>query len=232
MSERFEESGRTRIARRPQRARYDKASVFAVLDSALVAHIGYVNDGQPHVTASSFWREGDTLYWHGSRASRMIAAQAEGVDVCVAVSHLDGLVLGRTGFTHSVLYRSAVAFGRTTLIDDIGGKTRAMDAFIERLYPGRAATLRPYHRTELAQISVIAMTIEDAAAKIRDGGVNEREEDFAFPAWAGVLRLRTHVASVEPDIRTVAPPPAPQVVDAYATAGEFGAMLARNAVRS
>src|SRR5579871_1264142 len=201
MSDAFTPSERSQLRRRPQRGHYDKATVFAVLDSEMMATIAYTIDGQPHATPTSFWREGETLYWHGSRASRMIETHAKGVEVSISVARLDGFVLGRTGFSHSVNYTAAVAFGRTQLIDDLEGKAKAMNAFIDRLYPQRSAGLRPFHKTELAQISVIAMPIEEAAAKIRAGGVNEREEDFGFPAWAGVLEVATRIEGVTQDLR-------------------------------
>ena len=224
-TESFQQTGRNTLSRRPQRGHYDKETVYGVLDAALIAHIGYTVDGQIFVTPTSFWREGDTLYWHGSRAGRGIIEQSKGIDVCFTVSQLDGLVFGRTGFSHSVNYRSAIAYGRTQLIDDIEGKARAMNAFIDRIYPGRSATLRPYHKTELVQISVIAMPIEDAVAKIRDGGVNEKEEDFGFPAGAGVLPLRTQVVDFKPDLRGRNDQPAPKVVDDYLGAGSFASAL-------
>lgn len=225
----FEQTSRNTLSRRRERGHYDKETVYAVLDSVLIAHIGYVVDGQVFVTPTTFWREGDTLYWHGSRAGRGIIEQSKGIDVCLTVSQLDGLVLGRTGFSHSANYRSAMAFGRTQLIDDIEGKARGMNAFIDRIYPGRSATLRPSHKTELAQISVIAMPIEDAAAKIRDAGVNEKEGDFGFPAWAGVLSLRTQVSGPVRDIRPGGnESPTPKVVDDYLGAGSFASALLAN----
>ena len=228
MTDFFQQTPRNTLSRRPQRGHYDKETVYGVLDAALLAHIGYTVDGQVFVTPTSFWREGDTLYWHGSRAGRGIIEQSKGVNVCLTVSQLDALVMGRTGFSHSVNYRSAIAFGRTQLIDDIAGKARAMNAFIDRIYPARSASLRPYHKTELAQISVIAMPIEEAAAKIREGGVNEKEEDFGFPAWAGVISLRSQANAVTPDLRGRNDQPAPDVVGDYLGAGSFPAALLAN----
>ena len=228
MTESSAASERNRIMRRPQRARYDKEAVFDVFDSALFAHIGFVLDGQPFVTPTTFWRKGERLYWHGSRNSRTIETQAKGVDVCVNVARLDALVLSRTGFTHSARYHSATAYGRTVLIDDLDGKARAMNAFIDRVCPGRAATLRPFDANELAQICVIAMDIEDAAAKISEGGVIDREADLTFPVWAGVMKVRTHVDSITTDIQG-REGPVPPPIAAYAAASDLHEALLRSA---
>ncbi|HVY90241.1 MAG TPA: pyridoxamine 5'-phosphate oxidase family protein [Hyphomonadaceae bacterium] len=229
MSETYERTSRNTISRRPQRGRYDKASVHTIFDSVLIAHIGYQLEGQTFVTPTSFWREGETLYWHGSRAGRGMVEWSKGVDVCVTVAELDGFVLGRTGLSHSVNYRSAVAFGRTQLIDDLEGKARAMNVFIDRIYPGRSATLRPYHKTELAQISVIAMPIESAVAKQRDDFVNEKPEDLSFPGWAGVLDLATRVSGVRPDTRGGKEGPQPDAVKAVVEGHSLSGVLLSHA---
>jgi nitroimidazol reductase NimA-like FMN-containing flavoprotein (pyridoxamine 5'-phosphate oxidase superfamily) len=197
----FPPSERTRLRRRPQRGAYDEATIFGILDAAVIAHIGYVADGQPLVTATAFWREGRRLFWHGSAGSRALRAQAQGAAVCVTVSQVDGLVLGRSGFAHSLLYRSVMAFGRTQAIEGRAEKRRAMDAFIERLYPGRTAELRPVRDVELDMIAVVAMEIEEASAKVRGGGVNEKEEDLANPGWAGVIPVHTVLGAAQTDAR-------------------------------
>ncbi len=224
----FPPSERTRLRRRPQRAHYDEASVFAVLDAGVICHIAYAVDGQPYATPTAYWREGRRLFWHGSAASRMITAHATGMPVCVTVSHLDGLVLGRSGFTHSLLYRSVMAFGRTEAVTDRELKRQAMHAFIDRLYPSRSGTLRPLHDGELDAITVIAMTIEEAAAKIREGGVIEKEEDAEFPAWAGVIPIRTVVGAPIPDAGLVVDPTPPGPLAAFAAGARLGDVLARN----
>lgn len=201
MSPEFPPTERTRLRRRPQRGAYDEVTIFGILDAAVLAHVGYVADGQPLVTPTAFWREGRRLLWHGSAGSRALRAQAQGLLVCVTVSHVDGFVLGRSGFAHSLLYRSVMAFGRTQPLEDRAAKRRAMDAFIERLYPGRTAELRPVHDVELDMIAVISMEIEDASAKIRDGGVNEKEEDLEAPGWAGVIPVHTRLAAAQTDAR-------------------------------
>jgi uncharacterized protein len=224
----FPPSDRTRLRRRPQRGRYDEASVFAVLDAGVICHIAYIVDGQPFVTPTAYWREGRRLYWHGSAASRMITTHAAGVPVCVTVSHLDGLVLGRSGFTHSILYRSVMAFGRTEAITDREAKRQAMHAFIDRLYPGRPAELRRLHDAELDAITVIGMTIDEAAAKVRDGGVIEKEEDLGFPAWAGVIPVRTVVGAPVPDARLAVEPTPPPSLAAFAAGARLDELLTRN----
>lgn len=196
----FEPTDRSRLGRQPIRGAHDEASVFAVLDAAVLAHVSYVIDGQPYVTPTAFWREGRRLYWHGSSGSRMLNELSDGAEACVAVSLLDGLVLAPSGFAHSINYRSVMAFGHARLIANPGEKRAALDRFIDRLYPGRAATLRPATPEELAKTSIVGMTIEEAAAKVRDGGVKRMAEDEGWPAWAGVLPIETRVGVGLPDL--------------------------------
>ncbi|HVN36898.1 MAG TPA: pyridoxamine 5'-phosphate oxidase family protein [Myxococcota bacterium] len=228
MTTHFEATSRTRLRRRPARGAYDEASVFAILDAGLIAHVGYAEGGAPRVIATAYWREGRTLYWHGAAGSQALRAQAGGIPVCVTVSHLDGLVLGRSGFAHSVLYRSVMAFGNTHEIESREGKRRAMDAFLERLYPGRTREIRPVHDAELDMIAVIALPIDEASAKVRGGGVNEKEEDLAGPGWAGVIPVETRLCAVRTDER-VAGVALAASVGAYAEGAGLGAVLAKNA---
>jgi nitroimidazol reductase NimA-like FMN-containing flavoprotein (pyridoxamine 5'-phosphate oxidase superfamily) len=188
--ESFPVTRRNKVTRRPQRGRYDKATVYDILDSAMVAHIAYVMDGQPFCTPTGFWREGDHLYWHGSSASRMIRFQAPGVPVCVTVTHIDALVLARSGFHHSVNYRSVMAFGTAHLVADAAEKRRAMDGFVDRFFPGRAATLRPPTTQEIKATSFVVMEMEQASGKIRDLHVSDDEEDYALPIWAARIPVR------------------------------------------
>ena len=197
----------TRARRRPERVAYDEAAVYAVLDAGVLGHVGYVLDGQPVVTPTAYWRDGRRLYWHGAAASRMLQTVGAGIPVCLTVSHLDGLVLGASGFTHSINYRSAMAFGRARLIGDLEAKRAAMDAFIERLYPGRAATLRPASQAELKQIALAEMTIEQAAAKVRAGGTKPYAPDDGLPGWRGAIPLETRLGEPVADpVSTGAPP--------------------------
>lgn len=187
----FDVDKRNRLRRRHDRGRYDKASIYPILDAALLCHIAYAIDGQPYCTPTAFWREGDALYWHGSAASRMLRAQAKGIDVCLTVTHLDGLVLARSGFNHSINYRSVMAFGRAALIEEPGEKRRAMDAFVDRFYPGRNRLLRAPTAPEIKATSIVGMEIEQASAKIRSGPPHDDEEDHALPVWAGVVPVAT-----------------------------------------
>lgn len=184
---------RNRVRRYPDRARYDEASVHAVLDAGLLAHVGYVIDGQPFVTPTAYWREGRRLYWHGSAASRMIRAQASGLPVCVTVSHLDGLIAARSAFVHSIQYRSVMAYGRARLVEGLDARRAALGAFLDRLYPGRSQEVRPPTDNELKQTSVIEMEIEEAVAKAKTGGVARIEADAAWDAWSGVIPISTVV---------------------------------------
>jgi uncharacterized protein len=185
----YEVTNVNRVKRRPQRGFYDKETVHGILDAALLAHIAYVMDGRPFCTPTGFWREGEHLYWHGSSASRMIRFQAPGVPVCLTVTHMDAIVLARSGFHHSVNYRSVMAFGQARLIDDAAEKRRAMDGFVDRFFPGRSATLRPPSVQEIKATSFVVMEIEQASAKIRDVAVSDDEEDYALPIWAAMFPI-------------------------------------------
>lgn len=223
----FPVTERTRLRRRPQRGAYDEASIFGILDAGVIAHVGYVVDGEPLVTPTAYWREGRQLFWHGAAASRALRAQANGLPVCVTVSHLDGFVLGRSGFAHSLLYRSVMAFGRTQPVEGRAAKRRAMNAFIERLYPGRTAEIRPVHDAELDMITVICMPIEEASAKIRGGGVNEKDEDLAAPGWAGVIRVETTIGAARSDERIDARVARPASLGAWSEGVSLGDVLSK-----
>jgi nitroimidazol reductase NimA-like FMN-containing flavoprotein (pyridoxamine 5'-phosphate oxidase superfamily) len=194
----FTPTSRSQARRRPQRARYDEAAVYEVLDAGIMAHVGYVIDGQPFVTPTAYWREGRKLYWHGAAASRMLATVAEGAPVCVTVSFLDGFVVGRSGIMHSLNYRSVMAFGRARLIDDLGAKREAMASFIDRLYAGRPLKLRPTTDNELRQIALVEMEIEEASAKARNTGVGDLPADEGWPAWCGVFPVETRIGAALP----------------------------------
>jgi uncharacterized protein len=230
MSPRFESNERSRLRRKPARGFHDKETVFRILDAGVMCHVGYVIDGQPFVTPTAYWREGDRLLWHGSAVSHMLGAQAQGMPVCVTVSHLDGFVLARSGFATSLLYRSVMAFGRTAVIEDVGEKRRALEHFIGRLFPGRSRALRPMRDRELAATSLIAMTIEEASAKIRDGGVVEKEEeDYAFPVWAGVIPVGVTMGKPVPDSRLVVDPAAPDSLATFVENARLDDVLSHHA---
>ncbi len=194
----FPITDRNRVKRAHERARYDRASVHAILDAAMLCHVAYVIDGQPFATPTAFWREGDRLYWHGSSASRMMRHLKAGVPVCLTVAHLDRLVLARSGFHHSVDYRSAMCFGTARLIADADEKRQALDAMIDRFYPGRAAGLRTATDQEIKATAVIGMEIEEAVGKVRDKGIVDDEEDYGHPLWAGVVPVRMVLGAAEP----------------------------------
>jgi nitroimidazol reductase NimA-like FMN-containing flavoprotein (pyridoxamine 5'-phosphate oxidase superfamily) len=194
----FPITDRNRVRRLPERASYDQEAVFAVLDAALVAHIGYVVDGQPFVTPTAFWRHGTRLLWHGSVGSRMHRAQAKGLPVCVTVTHLDGLVLARSAFHHSLNYRSVMVFGTARPLPQ-ADRAAALDAFVERVCPGRSAQARPGSAAELKRTIVMALDIEEAVVKIRSGPPHDDPEDLDQPVWAGVVPLTLTVGPVQPD---------------------------------
>ena len=207
---------RNRVKRLHERGSYDRAAVHAILDAALLCHVAYVIDGQPYCTPTLFWREGDRLYWHGSSASRMLRYLKAGTPVCLTVSHLDGLVLARSGFNHSANYRAAMCFGTARIIDDAEEKAAAMRAVVDRFYPGRSAGLRPITTQEAKATAIIGMEIEQASAKVRAKGVGDDEEDFALPIWAGVIPVSTVLGDVEPCPRLVAGVEQPPEVGLYA----------------
>lgn len=195
-AEQFEVTDRNRVRRVFKRAHYDKKAVYDIVDSHALCHIAYVIDGQPYCTPTVHWRNCDTLYWHGSSASRMQKHLAKGMPACVTVSHLDGFVLARSAFHHSAEYRSAMCFGTAHMIEDESEKAAALEAMIERLYPERFQTLRPMNAAEIKQTKVIAMPIENAVAKCRNAGVKDDEDDYQLPVWAGVIPI--HMVLGEP----------------------------------
>lgn len=200
---------RARIKRARQRAHYDHETVHAILDAGLIAHVGYVIDGQPFVTATCHWRRDDVIYWHGSAASRMLRAIGGGVPVCVTVTHFDGIVLARSGFHSSINYRSVTAFGRARKVEDRAEKLAALEALVERITPGRWPELRPPNAKEIKATTVVAMPIEEAAAKVRSGTPADDAADYALPLWAGVLPVRAQLGAPEPDPRLDPGTPAP-----------------------
>jgi nitroimidazol reductase NimA-like FMN-containing flavoprotein (pyridoxamine 5'-phosphate oxidase superfamily) len=197
----FTTTARSQAKRRHDRASYDETAVFAALDAAFVAHIGYVIDGQPYVTPTAYWRTGRKLYWHGSSASRMVRSQAGGVPVCVTVTQLDGLVMARSGFNHSLNYRSVMAFGTAHIVEDTDEKLRELDRFIDRLYPNRRACLRANEPQEIRATTVIGMEIEEAAVKVRSGGPKDDAPDYDLDCWAGVIPIHQVIGApvADPD---------------------------------
>jgi nitroimidazol reductase NimA-like FMN-containing flavoprotein (pyridoxamine 5'-phosphate oxidase superfamily) len=192
-------SDRVRVRRLPERGRYDRATIDAILDASLVGHVGYVVDGQPFVTPTIVWRQGDRLLWHGSSASRMLRATKNGVPVCVTATHVDALVLARSGFNHSVDYRSVMVVGNAYGLTGHDERLEAMEAFVEHVYPGRWAQLRPPTRQELKATTILWMDLEEASAKVREGGPHDDPGDETWPVWAGVIPLVASVGRAERD---------------------------------
>jgi len=182
-------SSRTRVRRMPARAGYDRETIETILDEALVAHVGFAVEGEPYVIPTLHARVGDNVYFHGSSASRTIRALAGGAPVCLTVTLLDGLVLARSAVHHSVNYRSVVVLGQAAPIEDSAEKMAAMEAFTERLIPGRWREVRPPTAKELKAIQVLTLPLSEASAKLRSGPPVDDEEDYALSAWAGVIPL-------------------------------------------
>jgi nitroimidazol reductase NimA-like FMN-containing flavoprotein (pyridoxamine 5'-phosphate oxidase superfamily) len=193
-------SERVRLKRRHERGSYDRAAIDAILDASPLAHVAYVHEGSPYVTPTLQWREGGHIYWHGSAASRMIKA-AEGAEVCVTVSLLDGFVMGRSAMHHSVNYRSVMIFGKPEAVTDPAEKEARLKAFFDHLFPGRWETLRPMTAQELKATGILSLPISEASAKVRDAPPVDDEEDYAHDVWAGVLPVRMMVGEAEDDPR-------------------------------
>ena len=206
-------SARTRVRRRPARARYDATTRDAIIDSAWICHVAFRWEGSVHLLATSHWREGDHLYVHGAKASRMLEALRVD-EACVCISHVDGLVFARSAFHHSMNYRSVVVYGRFEEIGDAAEKTRVLERFIDKFAPGRWAELRPVNAKELAATAVLRLPLHEASAKIRDAGVKDDDEDTGWPVWAGVLPLALTAGEPVTDAQSVVGrPPAYLPVD-------------------
>jgi nitroimidazol reductase NimA-like FMN-containing flavoprotein (pyridoxamine 5'-phosphate oxidase superfamily) len=206
-------SERTRVRRLHERGAYDRATIDAILDAAMLCHVGYVIDGEPYVTPTAHWRDGDYVYWHGSSASRMLRAQAAGLPVCVTVSLLDGLVLARSGFHHSMNYRSVMAFGVAEQVSETQAKLDALKFFVERLVPGRWAEIREPSVQELKATTILRLRLDEASAKLRAGPPKDDEGDYALPVWAGMLPLSLAAGAPLADPRL---PPETSVPEAIA----------------
>lgn len=193
----------TRLRRRHLNARYDVDTVHGILDSGLVCHVGYVVDGQPIVTPTAYWRMGEDLYFHGSAASRTLEHMAEGVPVCVTVSHLDGIVHARSGFNSCMNYRAVMVFGNAVAVTDPEEKARALDGLLDRLAPGRSRESRPSTAQELKGTLVLRLPLEQVSAKVRAGEVGDDEEERTLDYWAGIVPVHTVVGEPvdDPELR-------------------------------
>ena len=195
----YQPTDRTSLRRLPERARYDAESVHSILDEGFVCHVAFVVDGQPYALPTGYARIGETLYLHGSTGSRL--GLRPGMDVCVTVTLLDGIVLARSAFHHSFQYRSVMVLGRTQLVTDVSEKETALDALVEHFMPGRKADARRGSRRELSATAVLAVPIEEVSAKVRTGDPKDDEEDYALPVWAGILPLALTPGYPVPDSR-------------------------------
>jgi nitroimidazol reductase NimA-like FMN-containing flavoprotein (pyridoxamine 5'-phosphate oxidase superfamily) len=206
----FPQTERTTLKRLPKRGVYDRDIVYGILDEGFICHVGFAVDGRPFVIPTGYARVDDQLYIHGSQASRMLRNLAEGVDVCVTVTLVDGLVLARSAFHHSMNYRSVVIFGRAAIVEQREAKLAALLAFSEHVIPGRWAEVRVPYEQELKATTVLALSLIEASAKVRSGPPLDDEEDYALNVWAGVIPLKVVAGQPISDPRLpegIEPPP-------------------------
>lgn len=193
--EKFTPTEKTTLKRLPKRGEYDRTAVYQILDEAFICHVGFVVDGQPYVIPTGYARIADTLYIHGSAASRMLRSIAEGIEVCVTVTLIDGLVLARSAFHHSMNYRSVVALGKANIVEDAQEKFAVLKAFTEHIIANRWDEVREPNEQEMKATMVLALPLVEVSAKIRTGPPIDDEEDYALPVWAGVLPLQTAIST-------------------------------------
>ncbi|MFQ5617048.1 MAG: pyridoxamine 5'-phosphate oxidase family protein, partial [Anaerolineales bacterium] len=186
----FPKTPRSRIKRVPERGYYDRETIYDILDQGMICHVGIAPEGQPVVIPTLYARVGDEIVFHGAKASRLLKYMQNGGEVCVAVTLVDGLVLARSTFHHSINYRSVVAFGKGRLIDNEVEKMQVLEAISEQLLPGRWADARVPNPKEMKATTVVAVKIEEASAKTRTGPPGDDDEDYALPVWAGVVPIR------------------------------------------
>ena len=203
------------MKRLPKRGAYDRETVFKILDEAFVCHVGFVVEGQPFVIPTNFGRSGETLYLHGSAASRMLRTLSQGIPVCVTVTLTDGLVLARSAFHHSVNYRSVVVLGTARLVEDPAEKMEALRLFTEHIMKGRWDDIRWPTEQELKGTTVLELPLEEVSAKVRTGGPIDDEEDYSLPVWAGVLPLPVMAAEPIADARLKAGTEVPAYMRGY-----------------
>ena len=207
---------RTQVHRLPKRGSYDRDTVYGILDEGLVCHVGFVAEGKPVVIPTGYGRKGDTLYVHGSTASRMLRTLGKGADVCVTVTLVDGVVLARSAFHHSMNYRSVVIFGKATVLEEPAQKLEALRVFTEHVAPGRWQDVRKPSEKELQATTVLAIPLEEVSAKVRTGPPLDDEEDYQLSVWAGVLPLALTPTSPLPDDGLPKEIPVPEYVRRYA----------------
>src|SRR5882672_8678776 len=211
----FQPSPHTTLNRLPQRGSFDRDTVNAILDEAFICHVWFAVDGQPFVIPTSYARVGDQLFIHGSAASRMLRSLSKGIPVCVTVTLVDGLVLARSAFHHSVNYRSVIILGTAKLVEDPAEKMDALRLFTEHIMKGRWNEIRWPNEQEMKGTTVLALPLEEVSAKVRVGGPVDDEEDYSLPVWAGVLPLNTTTAAAVPDTRLKQGTPVPDYISRY-----------------
>lgn len=204
MSDDYAVSKQNKVRQIREKARYEKDTVHAILDSALVASVAFVQDGEPVVVPMIYGREGETIYLHGARKARVIRLLEHSDQVCLNVTHIDGIVFARSAFNSSMNYRSATVFGTARLIEERGGKLHGMHVISEHTMPGRWDELREPLEKEIKMTGVIALEIRSASAKISDKMPDDEEEDYDIPIWAGVLPLESKLTELQPDDRVLA----------------------------
>ena len=202
-------SERTRIVRESGRAVYDRGAICKILDEGFVCHVGFTVDGQTYVIPTMYARVGDAIYFHGSAASRMLRGVGSGLNVCLTVTLADGLVLARSVFNHSMNYRSVVALGSAVIVDEPSEKLAALQAFTEKILPGRWNDARQPNEKELKATSILRLPLNEVSAKVRAGGVEDDAEDYALKVWAGIVPLRLVADEPVRDERCDASIPAP-----------------------
>lgn len=206
---------RTTVKRLPARGHYDRETINAILDEGFICHVGFVVNDQPYVIPTGYARVDGHLYIHGSAASRMLRNLSAGISVCVTVTLVDGLVLARSAFHHSINYRSVVVLGKAELVTDAHEKDKALEALTEHFVPGRWADVRWPSELELKATTVLRLAIDEASAKIRTGDPKDDEEDYAMDVWSGVLPLKLEAGEPIPDARLEKPTPPPKYVTEY-----------------
>ena len=215
MKENITQTKRTRLRRLPKRGSFDREMVYSILDEAFICHIGFTVDGQPYVIPTAFGRIEDDLYIHGSSASRMLRTLSGGVDMCFTTTLVDGLVIARSAFHHSINYRSVVVLGKATLVDDLDEKNRALEAVTNHIVPGRWADVRWPNELELKATSVLKLPIDEASAKLRTGPPIDDDEDYELDVWAGVLPLKLSTGAPLDDERLRAGITVPESIAKY-----------------
>ena len=213
--DKLSQTTRTTLKRLPQRGSYERELINQILDEGFICHVGFVTDGQPSVIPTGYARCHDKLFIHGSQASRMLRTLEKGIDLCVTVTLIDGLVLARSAFHHSMNYRSVVVFGRATVVDERGEKLAALLALSEDMIPGRWVDVREPSEQELQQTTVLSLPLAEASAKVRTGPPLDDEEDYDLPVWAGVIPLRLTAGAPLDDPRLKAGIAAPEYAQRY-----------------